>query len=176
MKRLSLVAAAALGAVLAIGLSGCSPTVAMQPAVHSTDPKCANVIVRLPTSVAGYPARSTDAQATGAYGDPTVALLTCGVKPLKATADLCYTVRGIDWVEDKSREPIYTFTTFGRNPAVQVVIDSKKTHGQGTIILDALANAVGTLPSDPKTKCTTVIDPYGTTPSATPSPVPSPTP
>ena len=164
--------AVALGAGLVVGISGCAPTVAMQPAIHSTDPRCADVIVRLPDSVAGYPSRNTDAQATGAYGNPTVALLTCGVKPLKNSADLCYTVRGIDWVEDKSREPIYTFTTFGRNPAVQVVIDSKKTDGQGTIILDALANAVGSIPADPKTRCTTVVNPYKVTQSPTPTPTP----
>ncbi len=162
--------ATAAGAALVVGVAGCAPTVAMQPAIHSTDPRCADVIVRLPDNVAGYPARSTDAQATGAYGNPTVALLTCGVAPLKASQDLCYTVRGIDWVEDTSRKPIYTFTTFGRDPAVQVVIDSKKTQGQGTIILDALANAVGTLPADPGKRCTTVIDPYQVTPSPTPTP------
>ena len=164
--------AVAVGAGLVVGISGCAPTVAMQPAVHSTDPRCADVIVRLPASVAGFPARNTDAQATGAWGSPTAALLTCGVKPLGPTEDLCYTVRGIDWVEDSSREPIYTFTTFGRTPAVQVVVDGKTTNGQGTIILDALANAVGSIPADPKTRCTTVIDPYKVTPSPTPTPTP----
>ncbi len=154
-------------------LAACSPTVALQPAADATDPACASVIVRLPDAVGTWPIRQTDAQATGAWGDPTVALLRCGVTPPGPTTDLCYTVKGIDWVEDSSKKPTYVYTTFGRKPAVQVVIDSKATNGQGTIILDELADAISTIPhvKDKKRTCTDVL---GSQDLPTPRPTPTP--
>ena len=160
-----------LAPLLLLTLAACAPTVALQPAADATNPKCADVIVHLPTSVATYPIRQTDAQATSAWGNPASVLLRCGVPQTGPTADLCYSVKGIDWVEDSSRKPTYVYTTFGRKPAVQVVIDSKLTDGQGTIILDALADAVGEI-KQKKHVCTTVIDPYKNAPSPSPTPTP----
>jgi hypothetical protein len=164
----------ALAAVvpLVLGLlAGCSATVALTPAAHATNPKCADVIVRLPSSVGTWAIRQTNAQATGAWGDPAVAILRCGVTPPGPTTDLCYTVKGVDWVEDSSKKPTYTYTTFGRTPAVQVVIDSKATNGQGTIILDQLSNAVGTIRQSTKHRCTDVLNSTGlSTPAPTATP------
>ena len=164
-----------LAPLLLLTLAACTPTVALEPAADATNPKCADVIVHLPTTVATYGIRQTDAQATSAWGTPAAVLLRCGVKQTGPTADLCYSVKGIDWVEDSSRKPTYVYTTFGRKPAVQVVIDSKLTDGQGTIILDALASAVGEIKQN-KHVCTTVIDPYKNAPSPSPTPTPTPTP
>ena len=150
-------------------LAACAPTVALTPAADATNPKCADVIVRLPGAVGTWPIRQTDAQATGAWGNPTVAVLKCGVKSPGPTEDLCYTVNGIDWVEDKSHAPTYVYTTFGRHPAVQVTIDSKATNGQGTIILDELSNAVGQINQSSKHTCTDVLGSQNL-PTATPTP------
>lgn len=153
-------------------LVGCSPTVALEPAADATNPGCAEIIVRLPTSVADQPIRETNAQGTGAWGTPTSVLLRCGVTPPGPTTDTCFTVKGIDWLRDESKAPRYVFTTFGRTPAVQVVVDSDLTKGQGTIILDELANAVGSI--DQTRQCLSREDVLGD--SSTDAPTPSPTP
>ncbi len=145
------------------------PTVALTPATSANDPACANVTVRLPSVLGTWPIRTTDAQATGAWGDPVVAVLKCGVTPPGPTTDLCYTVSGIDWVEDKTNAPTYVFTTFGRTPAVQLTINSKATNGEGTILLDELTSAVITIPQSAKHTCTDVLGSQDL-PTATPTP------
>ena len=149
--------------------TACTATVPLSPAVNATDPKCAEIIVRLPKSVVDQPLRETNAQATGAWGDPTSVLLRCGVAQPAPSAS-CSTVNGIDWVVDVSGSPRYVYTTWGRSPATQVVVDTKLTQGSGAIILDALSNAVGSIA---QTKACTSHDP-GFVPESTPSPIPTP--
>ncbi len=129
--------------LLLVALAACTPTVALTPAADATNPRCADVIVNLPDSVADLQIRDTDAQATSAWGNPTAVLLRCGVTPPGPTTQVCQTVNGIDWLEDASAKPRYVFTTFGRDPAVQVVVDSNLTDGQGTIVLDQLSSSIG---------------------------------
>ncbi len=136
------ISALALALAVSLFLSACAPTVAMLPARDAVNPKCADVIVRLPATLLGQSMRTTDAQATGAWGDGPSITLRCGVEPPGPTVTLCYAVKGIDWLEDSSRKPIYTFTTYGRNPAVQVTIDATPVQGQTTLVLDRLAVAV----------------------------------
>lgn len=121
--RRSLAAASALLLVAALG--GCAATVSMQPADDANDPACAAVSVRLPASIAGQERRYTDAQATGAWGSPTSILLTCGVEPPGPSTLRCQSLNGVDWLVDESEaeDDRYTFTTYGRDPAVQVYLD-----------------------------------------------------
>src|SRR4051794_17572569 len=70
-------------------LSGCAGTVGMEPAADATDPACADVIVRLPDTAADVDRRETDAQGTGAWGDPASVLLRCGVEPSGPTTLPC---------------------------------------------------------------------------------------
>lgn len=51
-------------------LTGCSGDVPMIPADDANNPACADVIVRLPSTVDGLDRRYTNAQSTGAWGDP----------------------------------------------------------------------------------------------------------
>ncbi|MCU1507361.1 MAG: hypothetical protein QOG18_102 [Microbacteriaceae bacterium] len=173
-SMLKRVAVAAFAPLLLLALSACAPTVALTPAADATNADCANVIVHLPQSVAGKAIRQTDAQATSAWGDPAAIILRCGVTPPGPTTDICYTVKGIDWVIDSSKQPVYTFTTYGRDPAVQVVVDSTLTSGQGTIVLDELANPVSFIAQSKTHKCENVLAP--STPTPTPAPTPTPTP
>ncbi|MFG6401684.1 MULTISPECIES: DUF3515 family protein [unclassified Microbacterium] len=116
----------AAGTVLAaiLSLSACAGTVAMQPGPAADDPACAAVSVRLPDTIAGQARRWTDAQATAAWGDPASVLLTCGVRVPGPSELTCQSVDGVDWLVDESEAPkYYTFTTFGRTPAVEVYID-----------------------------------------------------
>ena len=66
--------AGALAPLILVAVVACTPTVPLTPAAHSTDPGCAEVIVRLPASVAGEAIRETNAQATGAWGNPAAVL------------------------------------------------------------------------------------------------------
>lgn len=138
-------------AVSAVGLAGCSTTVALQPAPQANDPACADVIVRLPDSIDGQQRRWTDAQATGAWGDPTTVILTCGLDPIGPTTLPCTTAGGVDWVIDDSAAPKYRATSFGRTPAVEVFLDNEVVSSLD--VLDTLSRAVSLLPDDGST-CT----------------------
>jgi len=108
-------------------LAGCAAIVPLEPADDAANVACAEVVVRLPDNVAGLDQRETNAQGTGAWGKPAGVLLRCGVAVPDPTAALaCVTAPadGIDWLRDDSDAPNFVFTTYGRDPAVQVVIDS----------------------------------------------------
>ncbi|MBN8423523.1 DUF3515 family protein [Microbacterium esteraromaticum] len=133
LRRLALVA----GAFSLLTLTACSSTVALEPAKDANNPLCAEVTVRLPDAVAGEDRRWTDAQATGAYGDPASVFVSCGVTVPGPTSELqCITLEGIDWLVDESQAPTMRMTTYGRNPAVQVFVDTEVVSAN-----DALSNA-----------------------------------
>lgn len=117
------VLAVALAGV-ALALSGCAPTVSLEPGADANNPGCAEITVRLPDSVADKPRRQTDAQATGAWGDPSAVLLRCGVPSIHPTTKPCVNVDGIDWVlmSEPSADTV-VYQTFGRTPATEVIID-----------------------------------------------------
>jgi len=115
--------AAAAAAVLAVTLSGCAAVVPMEPAEGANDPGCADLIVRLPDTVAGQERRETNAQATAAWGTPASVLLYCGVEVPSASTQRCIQVDGIFWLVDGSQEPTYVLRSYGREPAVDVVVD-----------------------------------------------------
>jgi hypothetical protein len=166
-------------AVVAAGLlSGCSATVAMTPAARATNAKCASVVVLLPSTVSTLGERLTDAQGTGAWGTPADILLRCGVPVPDPTSALpCVTVDGIDWLRNDKDAPVYVFTTYGRNPAVAVTINSKNVKADGNQALNDLAIAVASIPS--KHHCVApeeVIQDGQPVAEATPTATPTPTP
>lgn len=142
--RRSLVALAA--ASLLVALAGCSPVVSLAPAAdQANDPECAAVTVRLPDAISTYDLRQTDAQATAAWGTPTVVLLYCGV-PVPEASDLpCIEIEGVYWLREEVPAGL-AFTTYGRDPAVRVVVDVPEDVDESPIgpgvVLDELANAV----------------------------------
>ena len=132
-----------VGAVLALtvaSLSGCSQIVTLDAAPDSNNPKCAAITVRLPDSIENFALRDTDAQATGAWGTPSALILRCGLPEVKVSALKCVTAGGVDWLVDPSQAPSYRFITFGRNPATEVIVDSKRASGVSA--LEAVAPAV----------------------------------
>ncbi len=126
----------------------------MTAAPEANSPDCAAVTVRLPDLVADQPARETSAQATGAWGEPASILLTCGVAAPGPTTLPCVTINDVDWIEDDSQAPLYQYTTFGREPAVQVALDSDVVSGS-TVLVD-LSGAVAVLPVT--RQCLSAID------------------
>lgn len=125
MRPLRSAVVASLVLAASAGLAACTPTVDLEPAEGANDPACAEVAVRLPDFVAEQPRRWTDAQASGAWGDPSAILLRCGVTPPGPTEARCITLGGVDWIVDESRAPNYLVTTYGRVPAVEVFIDNE---------------------------------------------------
>ena len=79
----------------------------------------------------------------------------------------CATVKSIDWLRDDSNAPNYVFTTYGRDPAVTVVVDGSVASGTEALI--ALSNAVGSIPA---TRACTNPDDVLNLPDPTPSPSP----
>jgi hypothetical protein len=159
MRRTSgATALAVLTTLLAAAVTGCTATVTMEPAPDAGNPECANVIVNLPQQLAGLAPRETNAQATGAWGDPTSVRLRCGVPVPAPTAEFpCLTVEGVDWLRDASDEPVTVFTTYGRDPATQVIIDGAVVSGEP--VLTGLANAVSRVPAE--RECISVEDVRG---------------
>ena len=145
MTRTRRALAAGIVLAAAASLAGCATTVSLEPAVDANDPACADVSVRLPGELAGQSRRWTDAQATGAWGEPSSILLTCGLDPVGPTALPCESTGAVDWIIDDSEAPNYRFTSFGRTPAVEVFIDYDVVSGRD--VLDALDTAVSMLPT-----------------------------
>ena len=127
ISRTALAAMATL--VLAGSLSACTANVSLEAAPDSNNPACAEVSVRLPEMVADQNKRVTDAQATGAWGNPTSVILRCGLPAVEVSTLPCVTASGVDWLVDDSKTPSYRFITFGRKPATEVIVDSRKVAG-----------------------------------------------
>ncbi|MCS6570736.1 DUF3515 domain-containing protein [Curtobacterium flaccumfaciens pv. flaccumfaciens] len=131
--------------ILAAGLTGCTNAVSMSAAPSANAAACAAVQVRLPATVdSKFDLRNTNAQATAAWGDPEVAIYHCGVA-VPTVSDLpCFSQGGVDWIRDDRGDQV-VYTTFGRSPAVQVVVDSTKTTSS---VVQELSDAVSSLPKD----------------------------
>lgn len=142
--RHALFGTALVGASVLGLLSGCAATVAMKPAADANAPECADVTVRLPDAVGEFEGRTTDAQATGAWGDPTVVVFTCGLEPPAPTTLQCVTINSVDWIVDDKDLPYLRLTTYGRQPAAQAYVDTSRLSADAA--LQALAPAVQMLP------------------------------
>lgn len=155
-RRITVAALILLGAAL---LGGCSTTVHLEPADDANNPLCAEVSVGLQNagSVADKDRRWTDAQATGAWGnsgEDSAIFLRCGVTVPGPTSELqCATLEGIDWLVDASDTPYLTLTTYGRDPAVQLFIDTGAVSSNDVISNRALVGAITAIPAT--RKCTT---------------------
>lgn len=149
------------------GLAACTATVSMDAAKGANDPSCAQVTSRLPKSISGQDRRWTDAQATGAYGDPASILITCGLEAPGPSTLPCRTFDGVDWLVDESQagDQKYTLTTFGHQPAVQVFLDAASASSAD--IARALAPLVRDYLPETGQVCTSPAD-------ATPAPTPTP--
>ncbi|WP_232299700.1 DUF3515 family protein [Leucobacter komagatae] len=144
----------ATGAI-AMVLTGCSSDVPMEPATDANNAACADVIVRLPATVDGLDRRFTNAQSTGAWGDPASVLLYCGIEPSGPTTDSCVTVNGVDWIIDDSRAPLFRFEAYGRSPGLEVIVNFEDGVS-GTNVITELSGSVKKLPQE--RKCTSITD------------------
>lgn len=112
----------------------------MEAAAESNDPACAAVMVQLPTTVAGFDRRWTDAQATAAWGTPSAVLMTCGVPEPGPSTLRCDSVAGVDWLIDDTDAPRVKATTYGRTPALELFFDIQFGEGSlGRQVLDQIS-------------------------------------
>lgn len=149
----AVVAAAAL--VLAASLAGCSVRVPVATAPSAGDPACAAVVLALPEELGAMARVRTTSQASAAWGDPDhPVVLRCGVEPPGPTTDQCVTAddgrAAVDWLavpQDVEAGTRWTFTTYGREPAVEVVVPAEVAAGQSTSFLTELGPAIDRVPA-----------------------------
>lgn len=139
-----------LAAVL-LGTAGCASVVTVPAAPNAADPVCADVMLALPQDLGDMPRLRTGSQSTAAWGDPDEpVVLRCGTDPPPPTTDPCVTAddgsTAIDWVavaEPETGEArTWTFTSYGRSPAVEVVVPASVTAVRSTSFLIDLGPAV----------------------------------
>ena len=167
MLRLTAVTLIALGA-----LTGCAQTVNFEPAADAKNPGCAEIMVRLPETVGDLPLRETNSQGTGAWGTPDASvLLRCGVAiPDRASTLPCVLVENVYWLRDDADAPNYVFTTYGREPATEVIVNRDKVSPGSALfeLVDAVEATTETA------QCTEIEDSLGaptqTEAPATPAP------
>ncbi|MBO1765608.1 DUF3515 family protein [Allobranchiibius sp. GilTou38] len=126
MHRRPLTAALlALAAGAALTACGGSTTVDASAAALSASADCTRASAHWPTTVAGQKSRPTSARSATvrAWGDPAI-IARCGVSSPGPTTDPCTTIDGIDWVAHQLKDG-YRFVTFGRSPAIEVLIPTK---------------------------------------------------
>ena len=140
IRRAAPVALAAAAALLA----GCSSPVSVQAAPDAATPACAPLMLALPDTLGDAALRKTTSQATAAWGDPSAVVLRCGVASPGPTTDRCVSVNGIDWVI-KEGDKYYTLTTFGREPATELLLDNDRI--SSATVLASLSSAVSKVPA-----------------------------
>lgn len=151
MVRPTAPGAFAPAALVVAALAGCATPVPVAAAPYAADPLCAEIVLALPAELAGMPKVTAGAQATAAWGDrrdPVV--LRCGVEPPPPTTDPCVTAddgdHAVDWVAVAGPEvdgaADWTFTTYGRSPAVEVHVPASVTAQHSTSFLIDLGPAI----------------------------------
>ena len=140
LKALRAVSVALIGLLATSTLAGCAATVSLDPAPDSNNASCAEVTVRLPPAIDTLARRQTDAQATGAWGTPAAIIERCGLPQVLVSKLPCISAGGVDWLVDDSAKPSYRFISFARNPATEVIVDSKLASGASA--LDTIGPAV----------------------------------
>jgi len=137
--------AVALCATAVVMLGGCSSAVEIAPPPLSDSDVCRAVASAWPAEVGNHARREvSDTSAGAAYGDPPI-IARCGVPALGPTTDDCIEVDGMGWVAQKLSDGT-RFTTFGRDPAVEVLIPSD--YAPEPLLLPAFTAAADKLPKN----------------------------
>ncbi len=137
-----LVGGAALTLAAAALLTGCSTTISVDQPPDANNPKCAEIMVRLPSQLSDQSRVWTDAQSTAAWGTPTRIIMACGVTPPGPTTLKCVSLGGVDWIVDESAQPNFRITSYGRTPAVQVYLDGGDKSVDPNTVLTQLGRLV----------------------------------
>jgi hypothetical protein len=114
-----------LVAGLAVAAAGCSAPVVVEAAPYAADPRCAGVMLGIPDEVGGLARQETSSQATAAYGEESRIIVRCGVEVPGPSEDRCVAIdtpaASADWLIVEE-DDVWRATSFGRDPAMEVVI------------------------------------------------------
>lgn len=133
-----------LAAVLAAGtlvLTGCSSALVVDAAEDAANPDCALPILLMPDQIGDLEQRTTTSQGTTAWGEPASVIVRCGVPEPAPTTDPCVSVDDVDWVQVRADEDTWQFVTYGRTPAVEVLVTPSVV--SGATALASVSTAVG---------------------------------
>ncbi|MGO1258072.1 MAG: DUF3515 family protein [Brachybacterium sp.] len=126
MLRSRLLALPAAG-LMALGLVSCG-TVTVPAGADAANPVCADIVLGAPPEVLGMERAETSSQGTAAWGsgEDTI-VMRCGVTPPGPTTDLCTTLADgdgveVDWIVRELEDEVFLYTTYGREPAVDVSV------------------------------------------------------
>jgi hypothetical protein len=139
---------ACLSAVLlAGGLGGCSSVEVTVP-VNAGSDACGSAAAHWPKTVGGQSltATSSSSAAVRAWGEPAI-IARCGLPAIGPTTDTCLDVSGIDWVAHQLSDGV-RFTTYGRSPAIEVLVPS--AYKPEPLLLPAFGAAAAAIPQGPR--------------------------
>lgn len=128
-----LTALAALGAA-GLALTACGSIADVEAAPHAADPDCAPVMIALPDSIGEADQRETNAQATAAFGEPSQAVVRCGVEPPGPSSEHCVSADGVDWLAVEEDGATWRLISYGREPAVEVLIDTEEISSSSVML------------------------------------------
>ncbi|WP_434600150.1 DUF3515 family protein [Streptomyces sp. A5-4] len=113
------------GGVLVVRQMG-APGYGIESAPRAARPECAKAASRYPERLAGQELTFTGRPGIAVWGDEAI-VLRCGLTPPAPTVDPCANVNGVDWVfrDVRSQGGRKVVVTYGRNPAVEVVVSDK---------------------------------------------------
>lgn len=114
------VATALLGLVL---LSGCASTATVEAAPDAANPDCADVMLTVPDVLGDHELRPTTSQGTAVWGEPSQVVMRCGVVPPGPSPEHCVGADGVDWLALEEDEQTWRLVTYGRDPAVEVLLN-----------------------------------------------------
>lgn len=120
-------AALSLTGLLALGLAACG-TVQVPAGEAAADPVCADIVLAAPPQVLGMDRVETSSQGTAAWGSGAeTVVMRCGVTPPGPTTDQCTTLADeneieVDWVVKEIEGDTFLYTTYGREPAIDVSV------------------------------------------------------
>lgn len=155
------IAAVALG--VAAAMAGCARPVTVEAAEFAPDPVCGQVILALPHQLGALSQVPTTSQATVAWGAGEI-IVRCGVAPPPPTDERCISVTSsagvtIDWIDPEPGSELipphadaeggaWTFVTYGRVPAIEVVIAAASDVQSPADILNTISLAVDRAPAE----------------------------
>lgn len=147
------VAASTIAALTILALGGCARTIGVEVAPDAADPLCADVMLAVPDELGtDLPKVQTNSQATAAWGEPGAAVtMRCGVDQIGPSAS-CQHVdsrdgTSVDWIVTTDDAGTWSFVTYGRDPAAEVIVPPVVTQDHSTSFIADLARAVTQVPA-----------------------------
>lgn len=125
--------------------AGCTSSVKVVPFDDAdSNEACRQVAELWPLTVADQPQRVTavDSDTVAAWGEPAI-IARCGAEILGPTQDQCLDIAGVDWIAETLDDGV-SFTTFGRDPAIEVLVPSAYT--TEALVMPAFTTAAESVP------------------------------